>query len=953
MSESPTNGTGRRNKKFGRKSRNTFTTKSGKTIKIHRNIGEKILAARTAQAHRKAARLAGMPKSPIKRFFYRLHPKRMYAYWFSREGAIMALKITGIAIITGFLIMVGVFAYFRKDLPNIKDISGNNIGGSIRYYDKTGQTLLWEDYDAVKRIPVASEDISQYVKDATIAIEDKDFFKHGGFDVRGITRAAINDVVGSGPKQGGSTITQQLVKLNNKWTEDQTYVRKIKELILAIELERSYTKQEILTGYLNAAPYGNVQYGVEAATRDYFEKSAKDLTIAEAAFLAAIPKAPSDFSPYGLRYDPESLLARQKYIIGLMAEQGMITQEEKQSALNEDVLATVKTPKPKFEGIKAPWFVLTAKQELENRYGADTIERGGWRVTTTLDLDLQAKAEEQVRKGLTQIVRQKGDTAAFVAEDVTTGHVVALVGGIDFYNEEFGQNNYATIKLPPGSSFKPYDYAALIEHTNNVGAGSVLYDIKGPLPGYPCTTGVRRDGNCAIDYDLRFPGPVTIRYALGGSRNIPAMKAMLTVGVDKTIETAKKMMMSPGTPEGEARGDYKCYEDEALTIDTPCYTAAAIGDGAYLRLDEHIHGIGTLARNGQNIPQTYILRIEDSNNKIIDEWKPSPGIQAIRDETAYIISDILSDPRASYLARKPHNYNGWKFSYKTGTTNDSKDGLMVGYSTKYAAGVWVGYHNRTVEMTGFMENMTQPILTGWMNSVHQNIQAVPREKPAGLKTLPAYVVRNHVGASSIEPSPATDLYPSWFQAPVQTTTSKRTVDVVSNKLATDCTPTRARKEVNDTGASAFSSDKFVTGGALNADLSQTDDIHKCDDARPSINMTVRPNSNGTYTISASYTQGTHPLSSAAYPGTITFSINGQTIAGGSFSVSTPGTVGPFTYTPEFEGSRTIVASIVDSVLYDASDSTEISGSVEEEDDGNNGRSNDGPRTPLPTPIETD
>ena len=953
MSESPTNGTGRRNKKFGRKSRNTFTTKSGKTIKIHRNIGEKILAARTARAHRKAARLAGMPKSPIKRFFYRLHPKRMYAYWFSREGAIMALKITGIAIITGFLIMVGVFAYFRKDLPNIKDISGNNIGGSIRYYDKTGQTLLWEDYDAVKRIPVASEDISQYVKDATIAIEDKDFFKHGGFDVRGITQAAINDVVGSGPKQGGSTITQQLVKLNNKWTEDQTYVRKIKELILAIELERSYTKQEILTGYLNAAPYGNVQYGVEAATRDYFEKSAKDLTIAEAAFLAAIPKAPSDFSPYGLRYDPESLLARQKYIIGLMAEQGMITQEEKQSALNEDVLATVKTPKPKLEGIKAPWFVLTAKQELENRYGADTIERGGWRVTTTLDLDLQAKAEEQVRKGLTQIVRQKGDTAAFVAEDVTTGHVVALVGGIDFYNEEFGQNNYATIKLPPGSSFKPYDYAALIEHTNNVGAGSVLYDIKGPLPGYPCTTGVRRDGNCAIDYDLRFPGPVTIRYALGGSRNIPAMKAMLTVGVDKTIETAKKMMMSPGTPEGEARGDYKCYEDEALTIDTPCYTAAAIGDGAYLRLDEHIHGIGTLARNGQNIPQTYILRIEDSSNKIIDEWKPSPGIQAIRDETAYIISDILSDPRASYLARKPHNYNGWKFSYKTGTTNDSKDGLMVGYSTKYAAGVWVGYHNRTVEMTGFMENMTQPILTGWMNSVHQNIQAVPREKPAGLKTLPAYVVRNHVGASSIEPSPATDLYPSWFQAPVQTTTSKRTVDVVSNKLATDCTPTRARKEVNDTGASAFSSDKFVTGGALNADLSQTDDIHKCDDARPSINMTVRPNSNGTYTISASYTQGTHPLSSAAYPGTITFSINGQTIAGGSFSVSTPGTVGPFTYTPEFEGSRTIVASIVDSVLYDASDSTEISGSMEEEDDGNNGRGNDGPLVPLPTPIETD
>lgn len=942
MSESTNHGQGRRSKRAGRKNRNTFTTKSGQTIKIHRNIGERIQAARAARAHKKAARLAGMPKSPFKRFFYRLHPKRLYAYWFSREGAVMALKIMGIAIITGFLVMVGVFAYFRKDLPNIKDISGNNIGGSIRYYDKTGQTLLWEDYDAVKRIPVATEEISQYVKDATIAVEDKEFFNHGGFDVRGITRAAINDVVGSGPKQGGSTITQQLVKLNNKWTEDQTYVRKIKELILAMELERSYTKQEILTGYLNAAPYGNVQYGVEAATRDYFEKSAKDLTIAEAAFLAAIPKAPSDYSPYGLRYDPEALVSRQKYIIGLMQEQGMITQEEKDAALNQDVLAAIKTPKPKFEGIKAPWFVLTAKQELENRYGADTIERGGWRVTTTLDLDLQAKAEEQVKKGLTQIKKQKGDTAAFVAEDATTGQVVALVGGSDFNNEAFGQNNYATIKLPPGSSFKPYDYAALIENTNNSGAGSVLYDVQGALPGYPCTTGPRRDGNCAIDYDLRFPGPLTIRYALAGSRNIPAMKAMLTVGVDKTIETAKKMMMSPGSPEGEARGDYKCYEDEQLTIDTPCYTAAAIGDGAYLRLDEHVHGIGTFARNGLNIPQTYILKIEDASNRIIDEWKPSNGVQAIRDETAYIISDILSDPKASYLARKPHNYKGWKFSYKTGTTNDSKDGLMVGFSTKYAAGVWVGYHNRTVEMSGFMENMTQPILTGWMNAAHENLQPVERTKPAGIKTLPAYVVRTHVGASSVEPSPATDIFPSWYQAPVKTSASKRTVDVVSNKLATDCTPSRARKEINESGASAFSSDKFVSNSALNADLSQTDDVHKCDDLRPSVNMTVLPNEDGTYLISATFSPGTHPLSSAAYPGNVSFSIDGQTIAGGSFSVSEAGTVGPFSYKPDFEGTKVLTANIVDSVLYDASDSTEISVSSPSEDSSPGGEDTEDP-----------
>jgi len=250
-----------------RKSKNTFVTKSGQTIKINRTLKEKVLAAKDVRSRRRAERLAGMPKSPVKRFFYRMQPKRLYKYWFSREGAIMALKVLGISIIAGFILLVGVFAYFRKDLPNLKDISGNSLGGSIRYYDKTGQTLLWEDYDAVKRIPVQDDQISPYIKDATVAIEDKDFFKHGGFDVRGIVRAGLNNVVGHNGTQGGSTITQQLVKLNNDWTKDRTYTRKIKEIILSVELERTYSKKEILAGYLNAAPYGNVQYGVEAASR--------------------------------------------------------------------------------------------------------------------------------------------------------------------------------------------------------------------------------------------------------------------------------------------------------------------------------------------------------------------------------------------------------------------------------------------------------------------------------------------------------------------------------------------------------------------------------------------------------------------------------------------------------------------------------------------------------------
>lgn len=921
MNDIRPDGPNRRSGGGTRRGRNTYVTKSGQTIKVHRNIGQRMIASKEALARRRAARLAGMPKSPVKRFFYRLHPKRLYAYWFSREGAIMALKICGIGIIAGFLLMVGIFAYFRKDLPNLKDISGSNIGGSIRYYDKTGQTLLWEDYDAVKRIPVKDEDISQFIKDATVAIEDKDFVKHGGFDVRGIIRAGISDVTSGTAKQGGSTITQQLVKLNNDWTKDRTVTRKVKELILAVELERSYSKKEILAGYLNAAPYGNVQYGVEAAARDYFDKPAKDLTLDEAAFLAAIPQAPSYYSPYGPSYNPEALKGRQGYILDQMLKQGLITSAQHQEAKKIDTLAKYKTPKQKFAGIIAPYFVLTAKQQMEDKFGDQTVKRGGWKVTTTLDMNLQNLAEQQVQKGLAQVKRQGGNQIAFAAEDVKTGQMVALVGGVDFKNEVYGQNNYARLRIPPGSSFKPYDYAALIENTTNFGAGSVLYDVKGPIDGYPCTTPVSRTGNCAIDYDLRFPGPLTIRYALGGSRNIPAMKAMLIAGVDKTIGTAKKLMMSPGSAEGEARGNYKCYYDEELTKEAPCYTASSIGDGAYLKLDEHVHGFATLSRNGLNIPQTYILKIEDAAGKIVDEWKPSKGVQAVRPETAYIIDDILADPRASYLATKSHNYKGWKFGFKTGTTNDSKDGLMLGMSTQYAVGTWVGYYNRTRPMTGFMESMTQPIVAGWMQKAHEGLRPEERSRPAGLQTLPAFVVRTHVGVGSVEPSPSTDIYPSWYKPPARTTSSSKTIDIVSNKLATDCTPARARKEVTDTSANSFSGDKFVTGGGANT--AEQDDIHKCDDTRPTISIQVTPQGNNQFSIQAVVGQGTHPLSSAQFPGTVTFSIDGQTIAGGSYNVSGAGTVGPFTYTANFSGSKTITATVVDSVLYDATDSTNI------------------------------
>lgn len=903
-----------------RKSSNVHITKSGKTIKLHTSLSDRIKQSRDEKALRKAERLRGMPKSRIKRFFFRMHPKRLAKYWFSREGGIMALKITGIGLVSLFVIMIGVFAYFRKDLPNLRDISGNNIGGSIRYYDRTGQTLLWEDYDAVKRIPVDPEEISDYLKQATIALEDRDFYKHGGFDTRGIMRAGWANLTGGERAQGGSTITQQLVKLSLDWTNDKSYTRKIKELIIAVEMERSYSKEEILTGYLNTAPYGNVQYGAEVAAQDYFHKSAKDLTLTEAAFLASIPQSPSYYSPYGAFFAEEfggetgreALIGRMHYTLNVMADMGFITKEEAEEAKAKDaeVIDNIFKPETKYAGIKAPYFVLAAKEELEKKYG-EAVNRSGWQVTTTLDLGLQQIAEEEVAKGVVQVKRQRGDVAAFTAEDVETGQIVAMVGGPDFNNEEYGKYNYARAPLPPGSSFKPYDYSALIENANNVGAGTVIYDTRGPLPGYPCNGG---SNSCLRDYDRRYPGPVTLRYALGGSRNVPAVKAMLMAGVETTISLAEDLMNASESTETYG---YNCYAQGATEFvpenEVACGGSSAIGDGAYLKMDEHVHGIASISRLGVNIPRAYILEIKDASGKVQDKWEASSGKQVMRPDTAYIISDVLSDPRASYMASKRHNMTGasgsnWKLAMKTGTTNDSKDGWMVGFTTKYAAAVWVGYHDRSRELSGFMETMTQPIVTGWMQRVHRDIKAVNWTKPSGVQTLPSYVQTAHVGASSREPGPSTDLYPSWYEKK-NANNKKTTIDVISGKKATECTPELAKKDQTGGSAAQHSGDSFVTG---NSD--EEDDVHKCTDAKPQTStVTVNRASGNSYSLEVNLTQGTHSLvgNGDKGGGKVEFKVDGSTVA----TVDISGNSASANWTPTSSGPHSFTARVIDSVLY--------------------------------------
>lgn len=556
-------------------------------------------------------------------------------------------------------------------------IEARKVSQSTKIYDSTGKILLYDVFQKAKRTVIPFDEISNNIKEATISIEDKDFYTHKGFKPTSFIRAIVINALSAGYSQGGSTITQQVVK-NSLLTGDRSFLggptRKLKEIALSLKLEKILTKNEILSMYLNENPYGGTIYGVEEASQAFFGKSSKDVTLAEAAYLAAIPQAPTRLSPYGQNKD--KLDERKNLVLREMVQDGKLTEEQYQVASKEVVNFIPKAT----ASIKAPHFVMFVKDYLEQKYGKDVLEQGGLRVTTTLNYELQAKAEEIALKYAT--INEKnfnGKNDAFVAIDPKTGGILTMVGSRDYFDTtRDGNFNVTTARRQPGSTFKPFVYAEAF--IKGYTPDTVLFDLKTQFSTKCAKDNMTSENGCysPTNYDDKFRGPMTLRDALAQSINVPAVKTLYLAGIKDSIDLARDMGIT-------SLGDANQY---GLTL--------VLGGGEVSLLDM-TSAYGVFATEGVRNPYVSILKVEDNTGKVLEEFKPRPTT-VLDAEVARKISDILSDNVARTPLYGPNSaiyFGDRQVAVKTGTTNDYKDAWTIGYTPNVVVGTWAGNNDNT------------------------------------------------------------------------------------------------------------------------------------------------------------------------------------------------------------------------------------------------------------------
>lgn len=598
---------------------------------------------------------------------------------------------------------IGAFAYIAKDLPNPGTVNKRVLAESTKIYDRTGTHLLYEVHGEEKRTVIPFADMPDVVKYATISLEDQDFYNHHGIKLTSILRSVLKDIVTLDKAQGGSTITQQFVK-NSLLTNEKTLIRKVKEVILSLEVETKFSKDEILAMYLNEIPYGSNAYGIEAAAQTFFGKPARELTLDEAALIAALPQATAYYSPYGSRTD--ALIGRKTFALRTMARLGYITEEQAGEAINTDTLDKVL---PQKDIIAAPHFVMYIKEYLQEKYGDRAVEESGFKVITTLDWDKQAIAEQAVRDGAENNKKWKAENAALVALDPKTGQILAMVGSKDYFDTSIdGQVNVAIRDRQPGSSFKPYVYLAAF--TKGYLPETILYDTK---TQFETAEGKSYEPN---NYDGKFHGPLPMMKTLGGSLNVPAVKTLYLVGVKDAIQLAKNLGITGLNDPGKL----------GLSL---------VLGGGEVKLLDHVSAYGTLATGGIKHQKTAILRIEDAGGAILEEFKADAGERVVDEKHVAMLDSVLSNNanRAWVFGENsPLRFDNRPVVAKTGTTNEFRDGWTIGYTPSLAVGVWAGNNdNRAMVEGADGVNVAAPIWRAFLDKalVNYAIEDFPKYNP--------------------------------------------------------------------------------------------------------------------------------------------------------------------------------------------------------------------------------
>ncbi len=594
-------------------------------------------------------------------------------------------------------------------IPDLNSFDSRKVAQSTKIYDRTGKTVLYDLNHDVRRNVVTLAEISPNLQKAAIAVEDSGFYSHSGVSFMSTARAIWVDIKTQSFAQGGSTITQQVVK-NTILSGKKSPIRKFQEWVLAWKLEQRYTKNQILEFYFNVTPYGGTLYGAEVASRAFFGKSASDLTLSEAAYLAAIPQLPTYYSPYG--NNRADLDKRKNFVLERMRILGYITREEEQAARNEVVVFS----RQQNNSIIAPHFVFFIEQQLEKTYGPDVVTQG-LTVITTLDAELQNAAQSIVKDyALVNTAKFNASNAALVAIDPKTGQILSMVGSRDYFDEQIDGNYNAALALrQPGSSFKPFVYATALERGYT--PESILFDLPTQFSTAcsPADTG-NSEPPCYApqNYDLKFRGPMTMRSALAQSINIPAVEALYLAGTKNVIDLASRMGIQS---LGEAK-DYGLSFALGAAEVSPLQMASAMG---------------VFANDGVRNPPVGILEIRDMDGKVMEKFEEKPE-QAIDAGVARQMASIMSDNNAripSYAAVNPLSIPGYDVAAKTGTTNESRDAWTVGYSPSIAVAVWAGNNDNSPMVKEIAGYIVAPMWRAFMDVALAKVpEAVFNEPPA-------------------------------------------------------------------------------------------------------------------------------------------------------------------------------------------------------------------------------